>query len=363
MTTVPRRASPESRIVVRASQPLAAPARHPEEVMAKTKTFQASAAAPSVSPPQARRAPAPLLQRLINEWDLQLMIIPSIIFLIIFNYIPMWGVLTAFQEYNIAKGFFGSPWVGFEHFTTFFRSHDFGLVMRNTIAISVLKILFGFPAPIILALVLNEVRWSFFKRAVQTVSYLPHFLSWVIVSAFVFSMLSVDNGSLNILLKSLKLIDEPVNWLSTPEYFWAILISTNIWKEVGFGAIIYLAAIAGVNPSLYEAAAIDGAGRFKQMIYITLPSIAPVIVIMLILSISNILNAGFDDILLLTNRGTNGVLRDVSVVIDTYVYHVGLNNYRFSYATAVGLFKAVVSVVLLVAANRLAKRVSDTGLW
>jgi putative aldouronate transport system permease protein len=335
--------------------------------MAKTeKHLQRGLPQPGIASVAQRqtRTPAPsLIKRFLQEWDLQLMIIPSLFFIIVFSYIPMWGVLTAFQDYNIARGFFGSPWVGFKHFEMFLTSPDFVLVMRNTLAISFLKMLFGFPAPIILALILNEVRWMFFKRAVQTISYLPHFLSWVIVSAFVISMLSVDNGSVNILLQSLNLIDEPINWLSIPQYFWAILVATNIWKEVGFGAIIYLAAIAGVNPHLYEAAAIDGAGRFKQIIYVTLPSIAPVIVILLILNISNLLNAGFEDILLLTNRGTNGVLRPVSEVIDTYVYRMGLTNYRFSYATAAGLFKSVVSISLLIGANYLAKRMGKASLW
>jgi putative aldouronate transport system permease protein len=310
-----------------------------------------------------RTTPPSVLKRFLREWDLQIMIIPPLLFILVFSYIPMWGVLTAFQDYNLARGFWASPWVGFKHFEMFFNSPDFWLIMRNSIAISFLKILFGFPAPIMLALLLNEVRWRLFKRSVQTISYLPHFLSWVIVSAFVISMLSVDNGSLNILLQSLNLIDEPINWLSIPQYFWAILVATNIWKEVGFGAIIYLAAIAGVNSHLYEAAAIDGAGRFKQMLYITLPSIAPVIVILLILNISNLLNAGFEDILLLTNRGANGVLRPVSEVIDTYVYRMGLTNYRFSYATAAGLFKSVVSIGLLIGANYVAKRLGKASLW
>jgi putative aldouronate transport system permease protein len=185
---------------------------------------------PSATTQRGHTVAPSTIKKFLREWDLHIMIIPPLIFILIFNYIPMWGVLTAFQDYNLARGFFGSPWVGFKHFEMFFNSPDFWLIMRNSIAISLLKILFGFPAPIILALLLNEVRWMAFKRAVQTISYLPHFLSWVIVSAFVISMLSVDNGSLNMLLQSLRLIDEPVNWLSIPRYFWAILVATNIWK-------------------------------------------------------------------------------------------------------------------------------------
>lgn len=293
------------------------------------------------------------------QWDLQIMVIPALIFIFIFMYIPMYGVLMAFQDYDIFKGFFGSPWVGFKHFRIFFEAPEFFHVMRNTIVISLLKLVIGFPAPIALALMLNEARHLFFKRIVQTVSYLPHFMSWVIVSGFVISMLSSDNGSVNILLQKLHLIREPVSFLSIPEYFWAILIATGVWKEVGFAAIVYLAAIAGVDPHLYEAAAIDGASRWKQMYTITIPSIAPVIVIFLILAVGNILNAGFEDILLLAG---NPVLRDVSDVVDTYVYRVGILNSRFSYATAVGLFKAAVSVGLLTLANAIARRFG-TSLW
>lgn len=304
-----------------------------------------------------------MAKRFIWQWDLQIMVIPAIIMIIIFSYFPMWGVLTAFQDYSPAKGFLGSEWVGFKHFRMFFNAPEFWQIMRNTIVISLLKLFIAFPAPIILALMLNEVKNAFFKRFVQTVSYLPHFISWVIVSGFVISLLSVDNGSVNILLQKLNLIDEPVHWLSIPEYFWGILISSGIWKDIGFGAIVYLAAIAGVDPSMYEAASIDGAGRMRKLVSITLPSIAPVIIIFLILQVGQILNAGFEEILLLTNQGQNVVLRPVSETIDTYVYRVGIENYRFSYATAAGLFKSAISVGLLVIANWIARKLGDSSLW
>lgn len=294
-----------------------------------------------------------------RQWDLQLMVIPGVVIVFIFAYIPMYGVLTAFKDYSIIKGFWDSPWVGFKHFEAFFSAPDFARVIRNTLAIALLKFFIGFPAPIILALMLNEVRHYFFKRVIQTVSYLPNFLSWVIVSGFVISMLSTDNGSVNIALQKLRLIDEPINFLSVPEYFWGILVTTNVWKEIGFGSIVYLAAIAGVDPSLYEAAEIDGASKFKQMYLITLPTIMPVIVIFMILAIGNLLNAGFEDILLL---GSNPILREVSDVIDTYVYRTGIQQLRYSYATAVGLFKSVVNVMLLVFANYVARK-SGTSLW
>lgn len=304
-----------------------------------------------------------MARRFLQQWDLQIMVIPAIILIVIFSYFPMWGVLTAFQDYSPAKGFLGSKWVGFKHFRMFFDAPEFWLIMRNTIVISLLKLLVAFPAPILLALMLNEIKNAGFKRIVQTISYLPHFISWVIVSGFVISLLSVDNGSLNILLQELRFIDEPVNWLSIPDYFWTILITTGIWKEIGFGAIVYLAAIAGVDPHMYEAASIDGAGRLRQLFSITIPSIAPVIIIFLILSVSQILNAGFEEILLLTNQGTNVVLRPVSEIIDTYVYRVGVENYRYSYATAAGFFKGVISVGLLVIANWIARRLGSSSLW
>lgn len=304
-----------------------------------------------------------MTKRFIQQWDLQIMVIPAIIMIIIFSYIPMWGVLTAFQDYSPAKGFLGSEWVGFKHFRMFFNAPEFWQIMRNTIVISLLKLFIAFPAPIVLALMLNEVKNAAFKRLVQTISYLPHFISWVIVSGFVISLLSVDNGSVNILMQKVNLIDEPVHWLSIPEYFWSILISTGIWKDIGFGAIVYLAAIAGVDPSMYEAASIDGAGRFRQLVSITIPSIAPVIIIFLILQVGQILNAGFEEILLLTNQGQNVVLRPVAETIDTYVYRVGIENYRFSYATAAGLFKSVISVGLLVIANKIARKLGNSSLW
>lgn len=287
------------------------------------------------------------------------MVLPALLFILVFSYIPMYGVLMAFQDYNIFTGFMASPWVGFKHFEMFFHAPEFWIVIRNTVVISLLKLFIGFPAPILLALMLNEVHNRVFKRTIQTISYLPHFISWVIVSGFVTSLLSTDNGSFNILLQQLNLIDEPINFLSIPEYFWTILVTTGVWKEIGFSSIVYLAAIAGVDPQLYEAGAMDGASRLRQMFSITLPSILPVIIIFLILNIGNLLNAGFEDILLL---GANPVLRDVADVIDTYVYRVGIQNNRYSYATAVGLFKGVLSVALLAGANYAARR-SGNSLW
>lgn len=309
--------------------------------------------------PVPKRKKDSLLIRFAKQWDIQLMVLPALALIFVFSYIPMYGILMAFQDFNIFKGMGESPWAGFKHFEMFFESPEFMTVMRNTIVISLLKFIIGFPAPILLALMLNEVRHMFFKRLVQTVSYLPHFLSWVIVSGFAISLLSTDNGSVNILLQKLNLIEEPLNFLSIPEYFWTILVTTGVWKEIGFSSIVYLAAVAGVDPHMYEAADMDGASKFRQIFTITLPSIMPVVVIFMILAIGNLLTAGFEDILLLAK---NPVLREVSDVIDTYVYRIGIENSRFSYATAVGLFKAVISVMLLTIANLIARK-SGNSLW
>lgn len=287
------------------------------------------------------------------------MILPAILFIILFSYVPMYGALMAFQDYSIFNKFADAPWVGFKHFNAFFNSPNFWEVMRNTLVISLLKFIFTFPTPIILAIMLNEVRKMAFKRVVQTVTYLPHFMSWVIVAGFTMSILSTDNGTLNMMLEKIGLIDEPINWLTNKDNFWGILVSVNLWKEIGFSSIIYLAAISGINQDMYEAASLDGASKLKQIYYITIPSIMPVVIVFMILAIGNLLSAGFDDILLLAN---NPALLEVADVLDTYVYRVGVQNARYSYATAVGLFEAVISITLLVGANYFAKK-SGNSLW
>ncbi|REK69383.1 ABC transporter permease [Paenibacillus paeoniae] len=300
-------------------------------------------------------------RRFWKQIDVQLMVFPGILLVFVFSYIPMYGVLTAFMDYNVftAHRIFENPWVGFKHFEAFFNAPNFDQIMRNTIVISLLKFFIGFPAPIVLALMLNEVRHMVFKRIVQTITYLPHFMSWVIVGGLVMSLLSTDNGSVNILLKGIGAIDEPINFLSLKEYFWTILISTNVWKEIGFASIVYLAAIAGVDPHMYEAAEIDGASKLKQIFHITIPSIMPVIIIFMILAMGSLLNAGFEDILILAS---NPILRPVSDVLDVYVYRIGLQNQRYSFAVAIGLFKAVISVGLLTMANYLARK-AGSSLW
>lgn len=312
-------------------------------------------------PRQHKKTNKTFASRLLKQWDIQLMVWPGILLIFVFSYLPMYGVLTGFMDYSLFTGsrIWDNPWVGWKHFMMLFSAPEFDTIMRNTIVISFLKFLIGFPAPIILALMLNEVRHMFFKRAVQTITYLPYFFSWVIVAGLAMSLLSTENGSINILLQKVRAIDEPINFLSMPEYFWTILVSANVWKDIGFNSIVFLAAISGVDPHLYEAADMDGASKFRQIFTITLPTIMPIITIFMILAIGNLLSAGFEDILLLAN---NPVLRPVSDVIETYVYRVGLGGQRYSYGVAVGLFRAVISITLLTIANYVARRYGNS-LW
>ncbi|MHA6483253.1 ABC transporter permease [Paenibacillus sp. strain BS8-2] len=300
-------------------------------------------------------------KRFLMQWQVQLMVIPGVLLVFVFSYLPMYGVLTAFMNYDLFTGsrIWENEWVGFKHFEMFFNAPEFDRLIRNTIIISLLKFIVGFPAPIILALLLNEVRHMVFKRIIQSVTYLPYFLSWAIVAGMTMAMLSTENGSVNMLLQGLGLIDEPINYLSEKKYFWTILVTSNVWKDIGFNSIVYLAAIASIDPHLYEAADIDGASKFKQIYLITLPSIMPVVILFMILAIGNLLNAGFEDILLLA---TNPVLRPVSDVIDVYVYRMGLGTHRYSYGVAVGLFKALIGIMLLTIANYVARR-SGNSLW
>ncbi len=291
------------------------------------------------------------------------MALPAMFLLLVFSYGPMFGLVMAFQNFDVYRGFLHSEFVGFRHFIAFFQARNFWQIMRNTVGISLLKLAFGFTAPILLALAINEVQHRGTKRFFQTVSYLPHFISWVIVGGMVISMLSVENGSINMLLQALGVISQPVNWLSRPNYFWSILVVSDVWKSAGFGSIIYLAAIAGINPELYESATIDGANRAQMMTRITVPSIKPQIIILFILALSRLLEAGFEDILMLTNFGQNAIVRPVSDVISTYVFRIGIENARYSYAAAAGLFRSVINVTMLLAANTMSRRYSETSLW
>jgi len=286
-----------------------------------------------------------------------ILLAPAIILTIIFNYIPMYGIVIAFKDYKMVKGIMGSKWIGFAHFKTLFSSPSFFEVMRNTILISIYRIVFGFPAPIILALLLNEVRSTKYKKLVQTVSYLPHFMSWVGIGGIIKELLSPQRGIVNYIIQLLG--GKQIYFLIDPAWFRSILIISGIWQGVGWGSIIYLATIAGIDIEMYEAAIIDGANRLKQALYITIPMLYPVITVLLILNIGNILNAGFDQIF---NLYTPPVYC-VADIIDTYIYRRGLLESDYGLATAVGLFKNVIGFALVIGTNFITRRISDYGVW
>jgi putative aldouronate transport system permease protein len=290
-------------------------------------------------------------------WVLFLMMLPGIVYYIIFRYGPMYGVIIAFKDYRILDGMAASPWVGFKHFNALFKSPMFGRIIRNTLVISFLKLCIGFPPPIILALLLNELRIPRLKKIIQTVTYLPHFLSWVIISGILIALFSPGDGLVN---NWLKLAGQtPISFLTEKYWFVAVLVFSEIWKEVGWGAIIYLAALSGINPELYEAATIDGATRGQQILHVSLPSIIPVIILMFILRLGRILDAGFEQIYILYSPQ----VYEVSDIIDTWVFRNGIEQFRFSVATATGLFKSAIGLVLIVGSNKLIKTLTGNGIW
>ena len=291
-----------------------------------------------------------------NIW-LYALLIPGITFLIIFKYIPMGGVVIAFKDYNVVKGIMESPWVGLKHFRFLFQSNEFMRVFRNSILISFYRLAWGFPVPILLALLLNEIRTQWYKRSLQTILYLPHFISWVVVIGIVNNFLSPSTGLVNKLIEALG--GSTMRFMTTPEYFRSILVATDIWKSAGWGTIVYMAAIAGIDPSLYEAAIIDGATRIQRIRYVTLPCIASTIIVMLILRTGSIMSNGFEQVYLMMNALVN----EVAEVFETYTYQVGLREGRFSFASAVGIFQSVIGCILIYTNNFLAKRYGGSGLW
>lgn len=298
--------------------------------------------------------------KLKHQLEIQSMVLPGVIFLIIFAYIPMIGVVTAFIDYDPVKGYFASEFVGLKYFEELFSDWAFPMILKNTLGINLISLAVSFPTTIIFALMLNEIWNPLFKRTVQTVSYLPHFVSWVIFGGIIIQLLSPGtDGVINNLLLQLGIIDAPINFLGEEKLFWPILIFASLIKGLGWSAIVYIAAIAGINPEHYEAATIDGAGRLQRIWYITLPGIAGTIIIMLIFEISGILNSGMDALLVLQND----MNYFASETIDMYVYHVGIGNSRYSYATAIGLLKSIVGLILLLTANFASKKLTDRGLF
>nr|WP_246627262.1 ABC transporter permease subunit [Paenibacillus solanacearum] len=287
---------------------------------------------------------------------LYLMVLPVIAYYVIFDYGPMYGLQIAFKDYSPGTGIWGSPWAGLEHFKQFFDSYYFWRIIRNTLLINVYELIFGFPAPIILALLLNELRRQAFKRIVQTITYLPHFISIVVVVGMLVDFLARD-GVVNQLLSTFGLASK--SYLSEPDWFRLIYVSSGIWQQVGWGSIIYLAALSTIDPTLYEAARVDGAGRWKQMVHITIPGIMPTVIILLILKMGSMMSVGSEKILLMYNPLTY----DTADVISTFVYRKGILEASYSYTTAVGLFNAVIAFSLLIVSNSISKRVSETKLW
>ncbi|MFD2654986.1 ABC transporter permease [Gracilibacillus thailandensis] len=286
-----------------------------------------------------------------------LMILPGLIYFLIYKYLPMYGLIISFQEYKPYLGIFGSEWVGLEHFNRLFASSEFWMIFKNTLVLFGLQIFIYFPIPIIISLMLNEVRHSFFKRGVQTLIYIPHFMSWVVIVSISYVMLTLDGGIVNAILETLGF--QKVNFLLNEDWFRPMYILQVIWREAGWGTIIFLAAITAVDPQLYEAARMDGANRFRQMWHITLPAIRNVIIVLLILKIGDVLELGFEHVYLLLNSSN----RNVAEIFDTYVYVAGLQQGQFSYSTAVGFFKGAVGLVMVVFANWLAKRFNEEGIY
>ena len=294
-----------------------------------------------------------------KQWQLMIMSVPMLLYVLLFNYAPLWGWLTAFQDYNVKKGLLGSKWVGMANFEFLFRDEDFLLSIRNTVAMSLINLVFGTIAAILLAVLLNEVRNTKFKRTVQTVTYLPHFLSMVIVVGMAQNIFST-NGAVNDFLRGIGLVKEPVFWLGDGKYFWWLVGAINIWKEVGWGTIIYIAAMTSIDPSLYEAAAIDGAGRFQRILHVTLPGIKSTFMVLLIMNIGHLMEAGFEMQYLMRNP----LVMKYSDTIDVYsmIYSFGGARPHFAIGVASGMFKSIVAIFLMLGANRIAKALDEETL-
>jgi len=285
-----------------------------------------------------------------------MLILPTIIYFAVFTYAPFYGISIAFKDFKIMSGIWDSPWVGFKHFGAIFSSEKFPVLLKNTLIISLYRLLFGFPVPILFALLLNEVRSVWFKRSIQTITYFPHFLSWIVFAGIIYNFIG-PTGIINLLLANAGL--EKINFTTHEEWFRPIIVATAILKEFGWGAIIYLAALAGIDGQLYEAAKIDGAGKLRQIWHITLPGIRPIIALLFCLQLAGILDAGFDQIFMFLNPA----VYDVGDIIDTYVYRLGLLQSQFEMATAVGLFKGVIGMILIITANAFIRKMGEKSLW
>lgn len=296
-------------------------------------------------------------RKILQNWQLYLFVLPAFLYFLIFHYIPMYGVQIAFKNFIPTLGIWGSEWVGFDHFIRFFESYYFWDLIKNTLGISIYELIVGFPLPIILALALNEVKDSLFKRTVQTVTYAPHFISVVVMSGMIIAFLSPATGIINHAIQLLGF--EPIAFLSEPAWFKTVYVLSGVWQSTGWGTIIYLAALAGVDPQHHEAAIVDGASRFQRIWHINIPAIVPTMIILLIMNVGSIMALGFEKVLLLQNP----LNLESSNVIATFVYQAGLLDAQYSFASAVGLFNAVINAILLITVNKIAKKTSETSLW
>lgn len=309
------------------------------------------------APTAAKKKKSGLGKEIVKNRYLYLLALPGLLFFLIFKYIPMFGIVIAFQNYSPFKGMLHSPWVGFDHFQRFFSNPDFLMIFRNTMGINLLNLVLFFPLPILIAVFLNELRKEIYKKWIQTIIYMPHFLSWVIIAGLTFLLFSKGDGLVNKVIESFG--GDKIDVLTNPNAFWLMIVVQSIWKEAGWGTILFLAAIASVDPGLYEAARMDGAGRLRQIWHITLPAIRSVIIVLLILRLGHMMDVGFEQIFLMYN----GAVSQVAEVFDTYVYTVGIKQGQFSYSTAAGLFKSVVGLILVILSNKLAKKMGEEGVY
>jgi putative aldouronate transport system permease protein len=297
-----------------------------------------------------------LLKEIRDQRVLYLMILPGLAYFLVFRYFPMYGAIIAFKDYRVLDGIVGSPWVGFDNFREIFDSTYFPQIMRNTLLISAYRFFFGIPAGITLALLINEVRIGWFKKSIQTVTYLPHFLSWIVVYGVLLVMLSSPGGLVNQSLGVFGL--EPINFLADQNWFRSVLVGSGLWKETGWSAIIYLAALTSISPELYEAAAVDGASRLRRIWDISLPGILPVVALVSLLNLGNLLSAGFEQVFIMYNPA----VYSVGDIIDTWVYRQGIQGFQYSIGAAVGLFKGIIGMFLIVTCNWLARRFTGRGI-
>ena len=321
------------------------------------KANEAAAGRARPAPSRGRR----LLHNIVHYRYLHLMVLPGLVFFLLFKYVPMYGIIIAFKNYKGAAGGFSAimsaPWIGLKNFEIFFNSLYCERVFKNTIYLSILRLIFSFPAPILLALMINEIRANWFKRTVQTITYMPYFLSWVVVAGLLNTLLSPDNGAINTIIKMAG--GQPVYFLTSKQWFRPILIISEIWKNIGYGSIVYLAAITGINQEQYEAARVDGANKLQQIVHITLPALSEIIAIMLILQIGKMFDDNFDQIFNLYSPS----VYEVSDVFETYVYRNGIQQSKFSYSAAVGLVKSVLALAMIVFSNKASKKLGAQGLF